>query len=109
MSRSPHDELIYERQARICQALADPKRFRIIEALGEGERSVRELAEVLGASYPNVSQHLNVMRDAGLVLTRRAGTTIHDRLAYARILDACRIVQEVLRAQLEDAAVLVGR
>ena len=103
------DDALYERRARICQVLADPKRLRLIDALRESERSVGDLAEALGASYPNVSQHLNVMRDAGLVATRREGTSVFYRLAYPRITQACDIVCDVLRAQLADTAALAGR
>ncbi len=102
------DSLLYERRARICQVLADPKRLRLIDALRDTERSVGELAEALGATYPNISQHLNVMRDAGLVLSRRAGTTVFYRLAYPQIARACDIVRDVLRAQLADAAALAN-
>ena len=102
------DSLLYERRARICQVLADPKRLRLIDALRDGERSVGQLAEALGATYPNISQHLNVMRDAGLVISRRDGTTIFYRLAYPQILQACDIVHDVLRAQLVDTAALAG-
>src|ERR1700737_3722775 len=98
--------LLYERQARLCQVLADPKRLRLLDALRDGERSVGELAENLGVAYPNVSQHLNVMRDAGLVATRREGTSVFYRVAYPQILQACDIVHQVLRAQLADAAAL---
>ena len=102
------DSLLYERRARICQVLADPKRLRLIDALRDTERSVGELAEALGATYPNISQHLNVMRDAGLVLSRRAGTTVFYRLAYPQIARACDIVRDVLRVQLADAAALAN-
>jgi DNA-binding transcriptional ArsR family regulator len=101
--------VLYERRARICQVLADPKRLRLIDALRDDvERSVGDLAEVLGASYPNVSQHLNVMRDAGLVTSRRDGSTIYYRLAYPQITQACDIVSEVLRAQIVDVSALSG-
>ena len=101
------DSLLYERRARICQVLADPKRLRLIDALrGQVERSVGELAEVIGATYPNVSQHLNVMRDAGLVVSRRDGNTIYYRLAYQQITQACDIVSDVLRAQLAELSAL---
>ena len=102
------DSLLYERRARLCQVLADPKRLRLIDALRDAERSVGQLAEALGATYPNVSQHLNVMRDAGLVTSRRDGTTIYYRLAYPQILQACDIVHDVLRAQLVDLGALAG-
>jgi ArsR family transcriptional regulator len=101
------DSNLYERRARICQVLADPKRLRLIDALrGEVEKSVGELAEIIGATYPNVSQHLNVMRDAGLVSSRREGTTLYYRLAYPQITEACDIVTSVLRAQLADVSAL---
>jgi len=102
------DSLLYERRARICLVLADPKRLRLIDALRDSERSVGQLAETLGATYPNISQHLNVMRDAGLVTSRREGTTIYYRLAYPQILQACDIVHDVLRAQLVDLGALAG-
>ena len=101
------DSLLYERRARICQVLADPKRLRLIDALRDDvEKTVGDLAEVLGASYPNVSQHLNVMRDAGLVVSRRDGTSIYYRLAYPQIAQACDIVTDILRAQIADVAAL---
>ncbi len=101
------DFQIYERRARVCQVLADPKRLRLIDALRDGaEKSVGELAEVLRASYPNVSQHLNVMRDAGLVASRRDGTSVYYRLAYPQITHACEIVCDILRAQIADLAAL---
>jgi ArsR family transcriptional regulator len=102
------DSLLYERRARICQVLADPKRLRLIDMLRDAERSVGDLAETLGASYPNVSQHLNVMRDAGLVVSRRDGTTVYYRLAYPQITQACDIVCDILRQQLADTAALAG-
>jgi ArsR family transcriptional regulator len=57
-------------------------------------------------SYPNVSQHLGLMRDAGVVATRRDGTTVFYRLAYPQIAEACDLVRQVLRAQLADTAAL---
>jgi ArsR family transcriptional regulator len=101
------DSILYERRARICQVLADAKRLRLIDALrDDAERSVGELADRIGATYPNVSQHLNVMRDAGLVTSRRDGTTIFYRLAYPQITQACDIVTNVLHSQLADASAL---
>lgn len=103
------DEILFERQARICRVLADAKRLRLLSALREGERSVGELAGTLGISYPNASQHLSMMRDAGVLATRREGTTVFYRLAYPRIVEACDIVHDILHAQLADAAALAGR
>ena len=102
-------DILYERQARLCQVLTEPKRLKLLHALRDGERSVGDLAQATGVSYTNVSQHLSSMRDVGLVATRRDGTTIFYRLAYPQIMEACDLIQDILRAQLSDAASLVGR
>lgn len=54
-------------------AIADPTRRRIVELLAEGERSTGELVKEFDLSAPAISQHLNVLRDAGLVVTRAEG------------------------------------
>jgi len=55
------------RAAGIARALADPKRLCIVERLGQGERSVSDLSRDVGCQVPNMSQHLSVLRSAGLV------------------------------------------
>jgi DNA-binding transcriptional ArsR family regulator len=63
-------------------ALGDPHRRRIVELLGEGGRSVREIAEELPISRPAVSRHLRLLKDAGLVVEQPRGTqriySLHD-------------------------------
>jgi ArsR family transcriptional regulator len=101
-------DIVLERQARLCQALADTKRLRLLHALGTQERSVSELAALIGASQSNTSQHLALMRDIGLVAPRRMGTVIYYHLAYPRILEACSVVENIVRQQLLEGALLVG-
>lgn len=93
-------------QALICQALGDPKRLRLLHLLEAGELSVGELAASLGASVANTSQHLAVLRNRGLVRTRRAGTSVYYALAYPEILQACRTLQEILLRQIETGGEL---
>ena len=83
------------RAAGIARALADPKRLCVLEQLAEGERSVSDLSRDVGCQVPNMSQHLSVLRSAGLVSSRREGTTVLYRLADARVLDAYRLLQQV--------------
>lgn len=83
------------RAAAIARALADPKRLCVVERLGTGERSVSELSRDIGCHVPNMSQHLSVLRSAGLVASRREGSTIYYRLVDERVLDACRLLQQV--------------
>jgi len=90
----------YRLHADLCKVLTDPKRLMILDALRGGDRSVGELAETLGIALPNASQHLSVLRNAGLVEGRRAGTTIVYRLAEPTIVDACDIVQRIVEGRL---------
>lgn len=81
--------------ATIARALADPKRLCVVEKLGGGERSVSDLSREAGCQVPNMSQHLAVLRSAGLVASRREGSTVLYRLVDPRILDAYRLLQQV--------------
>ncbi len=90
----------YRLHAEICKVLTDPKRLRLLHALRDGERSVGDLAAVLGVSLPNASQHLAVLRAAGLVDGRREGASVRYRLAEPAILDACDIVGTIVDRRL---------
>jgi DNA-binding transcriptional ArsR family regulator len=91
-------EDLYALHARFCRGLGDPKRLPIIAALRGGERAVSELVEATGASQANVSQHLALMRNLGLVLVRRQGPSMLYRLADPRIAEA---VELLLAAQAD--------
>lgn len=90
---------LFERQARFCQALTEPKRLAIIHLLRDRERTVNELAGTLGVRQPNVSQHLMVLRDLGVVTGRREANQVFYGLAHPAIGQACDLVQQVLAAQ----------
>jgi len=92
----------YRLHAEICRVLTDPKRLVLIDVLRAGERSVGELADVLGCTLANASQHLAVLRSAGLVGSRRSGTTIHYHLAEPRIVEACEVIQEIVERRIAD-------
>jgi len=83
------------RAAAIARALSDPKRLCVVERLAGGERSVSDLSRDIGCQVPNMSQHLAVLRSAGLVASRRDGSTVFYRLVDERVLDAYRLLQEV--------------
>ncbi len=82
-----------QRAALIGRALADPKRLCVLETLATGEFSVSELSACVGCQVPNMSQHLAVLRGAGLVATRRDGSTVYYRLADPRVLEAYRLIR----------------
>lgn len=91
---------IFERQAVICKAFAHPKRLQLLDLLGMGERAVAELQEELDVSKANMSQHLSVLRSAGVVSTRRNGKQVYCALAIPEVKSACHLLREVLRSQL---------
>ena len=86
-----------ERYAAVGRALADPKRLCVLESLAIGELSVSDLSLRVGCQVPNMSQHLAVLRHAGLVTSRRDGNTILYRLADQRVLEAYRLIQDLAR------------
>ncbi len=86
-------EVDRQRFAAVGRALADPKRLCVLESLAVGELSVSDLSARVGCQIPNMSQHLAVLRSAGLVTTRRSGNTIYYRLADPRVLEAYQLIQ----------------
>lgn len=93
----------YRLRAEVCRVLTDPKRLMLVTALRAGERSVGELALAIGVALPNASQHLAVLRTAGLVEGRRIGTTVVYRLAEPAIADACDIISAIVARRLGRA------
>jgi ArsR family transcriptional regulator, virulence genes transcriptional regulator len=95
MTLAPATDADRNRAAAIARALADPKRLCVVERLADGERSVSDLSRDIGCQVPNMSQHLSVLRSAGLVTSRRDGSTVFYRLADTRVLEAYRLLQQV--------------
>jgi ArsR family transcriptional regulator len=87
-------------QAEILRTLASPRRLDIIHRLAEGPCEVGRLAEEIGASQPNISQHLAVLRTAGLVEAERDGREVRYRLSDADIVVACGVMRGVLQRRL---------
>ncbi len=92
---------IYRLHAGFCQILADANRLLIINELGKSELPVGELARRLQMNQSNVSKHLALMRERGLVDTRREGSNIYYSLADSRISDAIRLLKDVHADQME--------
>ncbi len=97
---------LYELHASICQTLANPKRLEVIDRLRDGEQSVTELADAMKISQANLSQHLAVMRQKGIVATRREGLNVYYRLSNPKIIKACDLMRQVLLEHLEAGAEL---
>ena len=94
------DERIYEMQVRICKAFANASRLRMLDMVSKNECTVSEIQEELGISLANVSQHLAILKSAGVVATRREGKQIFCYLAIPEVKSACQLIRDVLRAQV---------
>lgn len=97
---SEQERALIEMQARICHVLSSPRRLEVLYALRDNEVSAGDLARMLGTSQANVSQHLALMRQHGIVTARKEGQTMYYRLVSREILGACDAVRRVLLEQL---------
>jgi ArsR family transcriptional regulator len=87
-------------QAEVLKTLASPRRLEIIHRLAQGPCEVGRLAEEIGASQPNISQHLSVLRAAGIVDAERDGREVRYRLADDDVIVACNLMRGVLQRRL---------
>jgi ArsR family transcriptional regulator len=91
-------------QAEVLKVLASPRRLEILHRLAEGPMEVGRLAAEIGASQPNVSQHLAVMRATGIVEADRDGREIRYRLVDPDVIAACDLMRGVLERRLARLA-----
>jgi rhodanese-related sulfurtransferase len=103
---NPKREL-FEQLARIGTALSNASRLEFLELLAQGERSVDQLATLTGVSVANTSQHLQKLRQAGLVLGRKQGQYVHYRLAGDEVVGLCRALGKVGEVHLAEVDRLV--
>jgi rhodanese-related sulfurtransferase/DNA-binding transcriptional ArsR family regulator len=95
---------IYASLARVGTALSSGTRLEFLELLAQGERSVDQLATLTGASFANTSQHLQKLRQAGLIVGRKEGQYVYYRLAgdeVVKLLAALGEVGETYVAEVE--------
>jgi ArsR family transcriptional regulator len=104
--RASNDE-IFRLHANVCKGLGDPKRLLIINALRDGERSVSDICEELGIPQANISQHLSILRDKGLVKARKDGQRVHYSLSSPRIVEAMDLLRQVMVESFGELAQVV--
>jgi DNA-binding transcriptional ArsR family regulator len=90
-----------ELTSRMCKALNDPKRLMLLLALGDRPKSVSDLCQELELPQANVSQHLAVLRERGIVAATRQGSFVEYRLRYPQVLDAIGILRTVMAQELD--------
>jgi ArsR family transcriptional regulator len=98
---------ITQLHAEICAGLADPNRIMILYALSQSPRNVTELCNELNMPQPLVSRHLKVLRERGMVTSKRQGTIIQYFLADDRLVQALDLLRAVMRDGLTKRAELV--
>src|SRR5690242_21663760 len=98
---------LYELFARIGKALSNPHRLEMLELLAQGERTVDSLASEMGLSVANVSQHLQTLRQAALVDSRKEGLFVRYRLAAPGVFELSKAIRAVAEDRLTDLDRLV--
>ena len=110
MRRDSHrgfKDRLYGQLARLGKALASPHRLEILELLAQGERTVDSLASEMRLSLANTSQHLQTLRQAALLESRKDGLFVHYRLADPDVFELSRVIRSVAERRLADVERLV--
>ena len=98
---------LYAQFARVGKALGSPHRIEMLELLAQGERTVDSLATEIGLSLANTSQHLQALRQAALVDSRKEGLFVYYRLADPAVFELCRATRRVAERRLAELERLV--
>ena len=93
---------LYAQFARVGKALGNPHRIEMLELLAQGERTVDSLATEIGLSLANASQHLQALRQAALVDSRKDGLFVYYRLADPAVFELCTAIRTVAEQRLAD-------
>jgi rhodanese-related sulfurtransferase/DNA-binding transcriptional ArsR family regulator len=107
MSTHATKEALFDGFAQVAKALSNGRRAEIVDVLANGERSVELLAAEVRQSIANTSQHLQILKNAGLVTTRRNGTFVYYRLASPEVVGFWRALQGIARESRGDIERLV--
>ena len=102
------EEELYRLQAEFCKGMAHPKRIHILRTLKDGEKTVNELARLTGLQQANVSQHLALLRQFGLLSSRRDGTSIYYSISDPRIVEACELVRTCIGERLKKSQLVLA-
>lgn len=95
-----NEKEVYRMHADFCKFMANAKRIEILFLLGQQELCVEEIADRMKIKIANVSQHLSIMRERGVVETRREGTKIYYKIANPKTIQACLIMRDAMIEQM---------
>ena len=103
------EDRIYAYHAEMCKAFGHPKRLELINILRDKEMSASELGEKLGLAPGNLSQHLTMMKERRMLISRKEGNMVYYRIANLRLLEAFDLLREIMFEQIrQDAALIQG-
>lgn len=98
---------VFEARAKILKALSHPARLFIVDELKQGERCVCELQQMIGYDMSTVSKHLAVLKNAGIVSDRKAGTSSYYTLRVPCIINFFGCIEEVMEANLKQQSDII--
>lgn len=101
------EDQIYSYHAEMCKVFSHPKRLELINTLRDKEMSVGELGERLGLAKANLSQHLAMMRERHILVSRKEGNVVYYRIANPKIFQAFDMLREILFEQIRQDAALI--
>ena len=102
------DDQIYQYHAEMCKVVSHPKRLEVINVLRDGEMSVTELAQKLELTIGNLSQHLSMMKERHILLTRKEGNMVYYRILNPKLIRCFDMMREMLFDQIKQDAALIG-
>ena len=111
LSALPHPlpEPLVELVAKRFRVIGEPMRIRLLDHLRSGEATVQDLTQAVGASQQNVSKHLGVLHDAGIVARRKEGTQVYYRVVDTGVFELCETVCGSVQRQVAELnAILDG-
>ena len=101
MNRSEIERELYNCHADMCKVFSHPTRLEVLNILREEEMSVSDLARQLKLQIGNLSQHLNMMKQRRVLISRKAGNSVYYRLANPKMLEAFDMIRSILLEQMQ--------
>ena len=101
------DDQIYQYHAEMCQVFSHSKRLEVINVLRDGEMTVTELAQRLGLTVGNLSQHLSMMKERHILLSRKEGNMVYYRIMNPKLIRCFDMMREMLFEQIRQDAALI--
>lgn len=102
------EDEIYQYHAEMCQVFSHAKRLEAINLLRDGEMSVSEMAQKLGLTVGNLSQHLSMMKERRILLSRKEGNMVFYRIVNPKLVRCFDMMREMLFEQIRHDAALIA-